>query len=84
MEEDMSNPAGGSDFLGELELEVEAELRLAESSRPEEVVGPPSAEWPFDPMDVEREEIGLRNLIGAIEAMEGETHQSRPEDQGES
>jgi hypothetical protein len=74
VEEDMGNPTGDGDLLRGLELEVEAELRLAESSRPEEVIGLPSAEWPFDPMDVQREEIGLRNLLGAVEATEGHEH----------
>jgi len=31
-----------------------------------------SAEWLFDPMDVQREEIGLRSLLGAVEAIEGD------------
>ena len=69
----MSNPTGEGDSLRELEIEVEAELNLAESSRPEEVIGSPSAEWLFDPMDVQREEAGLRSLLGALEAMEGDS-----------
>jgi hypothetical protein len=72
MEEDMSDATGESDFLPDLEIEVEAELRLAESSRPEEIIGLPSAEWLFDPMDAQREEVGLRSLLGAIEEMEGD------------
>lgn len=68
----MSNPTGKGEFLFELEIEVETELDLAESSRPEEAIGSPSAEWLYDPMDVQREEIGLRSLLGAVEAMEGE------------
>jgi hypothetical protein len=71
MEEEMSDPMGDGTFLSELEIEVKAELELAESSRPEEIIAEPSAEWPFDPMDVQREEIGLRSLLGAIEAVEG-------------
>jgi hypothetical protein len=74
MEEDMGNPTDGGDVLGGLEIEVEAELKLAELSRPEQVMELPSAEWPFDPMDVQREEIGLRNLLGAVEATEGHEH----------
>jgi hypothetical protein len=70
----MSDPTGERDFLGELEREVEAELDLAESSHPEEIIGLPSTEWPFDPMDVQREEIGLRSLLGAVESMEGDDH----------
>jgi hypothetical protein len=77
MEEDMSNPAGGDDSLHELEIEVEAELNLAESSRPEEVIGLPSSEWLFDPTDVQREEAGLRSLLGAIEEMEGDSQHDR-------
>jgi hypothetical protein len=68
----MSDPTGDRDFLGELELE----LNLAESSRPEEIIGLPATEWPFDPMDVQREEIGLRNLLGGVEAMEGDDHRA--------
>jgi hypothetical protein len=75
MEEDMGNPTDGGDVLGGLEIEVEAELKLAELSRPEQVMELPSAEWPFDPMDVQREEIGLRNLLGAVKAADG--HDSR-------
>ncbi|MEV5828629.1 hypothetical protein AB0L25_24015 [Spirillospora sp. NPDC052242] len=61
---------GDDGFEIELEIEVEAELNLAESSRPEEVAGLPASEWPFDPTDVQREEIGFRNLLGAIQELE--------------
>jgi hypothetical protein len=77
MEEDMNNPTGEDDSLRELEIEVEADLNLAESSRPEELIGLPSAEWLFDPMDVQREEVGLRSLLGAIEEMEGDSRDDR-------
>jgi hypothetical protein len=66
----MSSPTGGGDFLHELEVEVEAELRAVESSRQDEVIGLPVAEWLFDPMDAQQEEVGLRSLLGAVEAME--------------
>jgi hypothetical protein len=71
----MSTPTGEDDFLHELEVEVGQELNLTESSRPEEVVGSPIAEWPFDPADAEREETGLRGLLGAVKALEDD---SRP------
>jgi hypothetical protein len=74
MEEDMTDPTGDGDFPRGLESEVEAELNLAESSRPEEIIDVPSTEWLFDPMDVQREEVDLRGLLGAIEAMEGDDH----------
>ncbi|MEZ0075480.1 hypothetical protein [Planotetraspora sp. GP83] len=66
----MSAPSGENDFLYELELEVEAELTLAESSHPEEAVGLSIIDWLFDPADVEREEIGLRGLLDAVEVLE--------------
>ncbi|MEV4116000.1 hypothetical protein [Nonomuraea sp. NPDC049695] len=63
-------PSGDDDFLYELEVEVEAEVTLVEASRPEEAAGLPVTEWLFDPTDVEREEIGLRGLLDAVEALE--------------
>ncbi len=71
----MSNSTGEGEFLRELEVEVEVELDLAESTRPEEITGP-STEWLFDPLDVQREEIGLRSLLGAIEAVEGDDNRN--------
>ena len=73
----MSNPTD-DDSLNELKLEVEVELNLAESSRPEEIIGMPSSEWPFDPMDVQREEVGLRSLLGAVKALEGDDPRATP------
>ncbi|GAA3223397.1 hypothetical protein [Nonomuraea helvata] len=72
-------PSGDGDFLYELEVEVEAEVTLAEASRPEEVAGMPVTEWLFDPTDAEREEIGLRGLLDAVEALEDD---SRPGEHG--
>jgi hypothetical protein len=71
----MGNSTGDGEFLRELEVEVEEELDLAEAARPEEITGP-SSEWLFDPVDAEREEIGLRSLLGAIEAVEGDEHRN--------
>jgi SAM-dependent methyltransferase len=73
----MSTPFGDNDFLHEFEAEVEVEMDMAESSRPQDVAGRPPSQWPFDPMDVERDEIGLRNLLGAAEALEDH---SRPDE----
>ncbi|WP_433167723.1 hypothetical protein [Kribbella sp. CA-247076] len=58
------------DFLHELETEVEADLTMVEASHPVEAAALPVTEWTEDPADVEREEIGLRSLLGAVEAME--------------
>ncbi|GAA1880071.1 hypothetical protein [Actinomadura bangladeshensis] len=59
-------------FEAELEFEVEEELLLAESSRPEETAAAPPSTWLFDPTDVERERIGLRDILGAAEALDDE------------
>ena len=66
----MSTPAGDNAFLYELELNVKTELTLAETSQPEERAdGVPAVEWLPDP-DAQRYEVGLRNLLGAVEALE--------------
>jgi len=66
----MSTPTGDNAFLYELELTVKAELTLAETSQPEEEAGGvPGEEWPPDP-DVQRYEVVLRSLLGAVEALE--------------
>jgi hypothetical protein len=66
----MSTPTGDNAFLYELELTVRAELTLTETSQPEEQAdGVPGDEWPPDP-DVQRYEVNLRTLLGAVEAVE--------------
>ncbi|MFG1853682.1 hypothetical protein ACGFJT_17755 [Actinomadura geliboluensis] len=60
-------------FEIELEIEIEEELTLVESSRPEEAAVAPVGEWLFDPADAERDEVGLRNLLGAVEKLEGDS-----------
>ena len=67
----MSTPIGENTFLHELELNVSTELIMAEPSQPEEeAVRVPVDEWLFDPADAQRYEIGLHNLLGAVEALE--------------
>jgi hypothetical protein len=66
----MSTPTGDNASLYELELTVRAELTLAETSQPEEQAdGVPGDEWPPDP-DVQRYEVALQTLLGAVEALE--------------
>jgi hypothetical protein len=73
----MSTPTGDNAFLQELEVMVSTELTVAESCDPEaEPGGVPAADWLPDP-DAERYEIRLRNLLGAVEALEDG---SRPSD----
>ncbi len=67
----MSIPTGHSAFLHQLELNVRADLIQAETSQPEEeAVRVPIDEWLIDPVDAQRYEVGLRNRLGAVEAME--------------
>jgi hypothetical protein len=61
------------DFLHELHSEVEADLSMVESGRPREAVMVPPSDWTTDPAEIEREEIGLRSLLGAVETMEGDS-----------
>ena len=66
----MTIPPGENGFLHNLE----AEVTMAEASYPDESIGGP-ADWLFDPAEAERNEVGLRSLLGAVEALEGH---SRP------
>jgi hypothetical protein len=62
---------GGSPLLHQLDRYVETELILAETSEPgNEAAVPPIDEWQFDPEDGPRYEASLRNLHGAVEALE--------------
>ena len=65
-------------ILTELEAEVETELTMARSSHPEEEIGEDPAGWAFDPTDVEREEVGLRSILGAVIALESDSRLSVP------
>ena len=67
----MSTPPGDQAFLHELELNVITELTLAETGLPEEQAADvPVGAWLSDPADTQRYEAGLRNLLGAVEALE--------------
>ena len=80
----MSTPIGENSFLHELELNVSTELTLAGSGQPEEeAVDLSMDEWLFDPADAQRYEIGLHNLLGAVEALEeGSGRHRRTETEG--
>lgn len=66
----MSTPIGDNAFLSELELNVRTELTLAETSQPElEAGGILTVESLLDE-DAQRYEVGLRSLLGAVEAVE--------------
>ncbi len=67
-------PAGsgavGREPLSELHHEVEVELGTMTANEPDIAV--PASEWLVDPTEVERDEIALRSLLGAVEALEGD------------
>ena len=59
-------------LLHDLQTEVQAELDLVETNGPATAALEPLAQWQFDPADIVREEVGLRNLLGAVGALDGE------------
>jgi hypothetical protein len=66
----MSTPTGDNVFLHDLELNVRTELAMAETSQPEpEAGGVLTIESLLDE-DAQRYEVGLRSLLGAVEAVE--------------
>ena len=75
----MSTPTGDNAFLHELEISIRTELTLAETSQPEEQADVPITEWLPD-TEEQRYEVGLRNLLGAVEAVEDGSRpgESRP------
>lgn len=73
----MSTPTGDNAFLHELELNVRAELTIAETSQPEvDADSEPTVEWLLEE-DAQRYEMALRSLLGAVETLE---NGSRPGD----
>jgi hypothetical protein len=80
MEEKMGTPMGDDGFLHELEHDVRAELTLSETGQPEEEADIQAVDqWLFDPADAQRDQVGLRSLLGAVEALEdGSPHDDHP------
>jgi hypothetical protein len=79
----MTTPTGDNASLHELELDVKAELTLAESRPPGKEAGALADEWMLHP-DAQRYEARLRTLLGAVEAVEGRSGEppraTEPED----
>lgn len=73
-------PTNGSEFLHELKAEVEAELVVVDSSRPDEALGVFPAKCLFDPTDIERQEVGLRGLLGAVAATDRDSQRDHASD----
>ncbi|MGY4770820.1 hypothetical protein ACXC9Q_28230 [Kribbella sp. CWNU-51] len=55
-----------------LEVEVDADLELIAASGVDENDPGPPGQWQSDPAEVQEEEVDLRSLRGAIEALEGD------------
>jgi hypothetical protein len=67
----MTTPAGDGAFLRELEVTIRTDLADAETTvTEEEAIAVPVDQWQFDPEDAQRYEIGLRDLLGAVEVLE--------------
>jgi hypothetical protein len=70
----MSTPTGDNAPLYALELDIRIELTLVETNQPEEeAISVPIDEWLVDPADEQRYEVGLRSLLGAVEALEDDS-----------
>ncbi|HEY9334402.1 hypothetical protein ABZX12_11220 [Kribbella sp. NPDC003505] len=67
-----------SEFLRELDVEVEADIRLNAAGTPPEDESP--EEWLMDPFEVQAEAADLNSLHSAIEALEGEPGPYPPAD----
>lgn len=65
-------PTKRNRFLPRLRSEVEAEVRMVQASYLPEADGESSANWMFDPVDVQREWVGLHTLLDAVDITETE------------
>ncbi|MEV6285009.1 hypothetical protein [Kribbella sp. NPDC051770] len=78
----MSTPDEGAflhdaeSMFGALHHEVEADLGMMTANEPDP--GLPVSEWLVDPTEVERDEVALRSLLGAVEALEGDVRRPEP------
>lgn len=70
----MTPSTGGDAFLHDLEQNLNAELTLAGTSQPdEENQAVPIGQWLSSPADVQRYEVGLGDLLGAVETLEDDS-----------
>ena len=60
-----------NEFLHNLEVEVDADIRLNAAGTPDlDDLGSP-AEWLVDPVEAQEEAVEFRSLLDAIEVLEG-------------
>jgi hypothetical protein len=62
-------------FLRELEVEVDADIRLNAAGTPPDDDQESPGDWLLDPVEVQAEAVELQSLRGAIEALEGDPGQ---------
>lgn len=67
---EMSRFTDESGHLHELRAVVVVALSMAEVSLSQNPRDLPVAEWLFDPVEIEREQVGLRGILAAITALE--------------
>ena len=60
---------GNETDLGRLESVVKEEIDEETGSMAEQELELPVAEWAYDPTEVEREDVRLRSLLGAVETL---------------
>jgi len=63
-------PTDDGRSLHKIKIEIEEELVIAGPCDADEWPGFSPTESLFDPTEIERERIGLRNLLGAVEALD--------------
>lgn len=66
----------------DLRRAVADELRLAESSRIDDAMREPIADWQFDPTEAQRYEVQLGDLLKAVEVAEGSRREPPPTHDG--
>jgi hypothetical protein len=76
----MSTPTGDNASLHAIELNIRAELALANGQAEEEAVDVPIGNWLVDPEEEQHYEVGLHSLLGAVEALEDGPGDSPPAD----
>ncbi|MFI7453109.1 hypothetical protein ACIBQX_36875 [Nonomuraea sp. NPDC049714] len=66
----MSSPTDENNFLHELKVVVAIALTTAEASHSQNPRDLSVTEWLFDPIEIERERVGLRGILAAITELE--------------
>ncbi|MCO6004182.1 hypothetical protein NE236_04250 [Actinoallomurus purpureus] len=68
---------GGTGLIGSRLVTKLGDHGHEAESDAQQATGLPVSEWLFDPADIQREEVELRALLGAIEELEGDPRPRR-------